>query len=293
MKKMRLSLLMLASVLPLLQAGAQSTLDRGLRLNADGSIRIYALAGSVRIVGWNRDSVAVRGTMGKGNSFHIGGGKTGMKMFVESVNDRDPTPANLEVSVPLKSKLWVKTATADIDVSGVTGSLDLYVVSGTIRVTGKPADVNAEAIDGDIRIIGSPTWVRAKSASGVVSLKGASADVSLSTVSGGIIVDGGRFERAKFETVTGNINFAGSFERGGLVNFDTHSGTIQLRVPSAVSGDFDVVSIAGAISNKLTSRKPIPGRYGRGAELTMTSNDGGARIAIRTFKGAVTLIRSD
>ncbi len=293
MNKMRFLPLILATLLPVTAAVAQATLDRGLRLNTDGSIRIYALAGSVRIVGWNRDSVAVRGTMGKGNSFHMGGGKTGMKMFVESVNDRDPTPANLEVSVPLKSKLWVKTATADIDVSGVTGSLDLYVVSGTIRVAGKPADVNAEAIDGDIRIIGSPTWVRAKSASGVVSLKGASADVSLSTVSGGIIVDGGRFERAKFETVTGNINFAGSFERGGLVNFDTHSGTIQLRVPSAVSGDFDIVSIAGGISNKLTSRKPIPGRYGRGAELVMTSNDGGARIAIRTFKGAVTLVRSD
>lgn len=293
MKRMRVFLLGLTSGLVALSAGAQSKVDKGLQLNADGSIRIYALAGSVRIVGWSRDSVAVRGTLGKGNSFHMGGGKTGMKMFVESVNDRDPAPANIEISVPVKSKLWVKTATAGIDVSGVTGSLDLYVVSGTIRVDGNPADVNAEAIDGDIRITGSPTWVRAKSASGVVSLRGTSSDVSLSTVSGGISVDGGRFERAKFETVTGNIMFAGSFEKGGLVNFDTHSGTIQLRVPSAASGDFDVVSIAGAITNKLTSRKPVPGRYGRGAELTMTSNDGGARIAIRTFKGAVTLVRSD
>jgi hypothetical protein len=266
---------------------AQTKVSRGIHLDADGAVRIYNLGGSVRVIGWNRDSVAVRGSLGKGSVLHMGGGSKGMKMFVEDADERNPAPAILEVSVPVRAKVWVKTATAGIDVSGVSGSIDLYVVSGAIKVTGNPADVNAEAIDGSIRIAGSPAWVRAKSASGDVAFEGKSDDVTLSTVSGKIDVKGSGFEKAKFETVTGNITFDGSFEKGGLSTFDTHSGTIDLGVSG--SADIDAVSIAGTISNKLTSKRPIAGRYGRGSELEIASGEGGTRIVVRSFKGPVFL----
>ncbi|MEJ7758452.1 MAG: hypothetical protein WKF55_02545 [Gemmatimonadaceae bacterium] len=264
---------------------------RGLPLNPDGAIRIYNLVGSVRISAWNRDSVAVRGAIGRGNSLHMGGGRTGMKMFVEGADERNPQPARLEISVPARSKVWIKTATADVDVSGVTGSLDIYVVGGTIRVAGNPADVNAEAIDGAIVITGSPAWVRAKSASGTVILRGSSADATLSTVSGGIVVSGAGFERAKFETVTGSIGFNGSFQRGGSIDFETHGGAIDIGIPSGSPADFDIVSIAGSISNRLTKQAVLAGRYGRGAELSTSNGGGGARVSIRSFKGPVTLRR--
>ena len=271
-------------------AAAQTKVNRALQLNATGAVRVYNLVGSVRVTGWNRDSVAVRGTLGMGNVLHMGGGGTGMKMFIEGMDERNPSPADIEVMVPVRAKVWVKTATASITVSGVSGSLDLYVVGGDIRVNGSPADVNAEAIDGSITIVGSPGWIRAKSASGSVSIDGSSPDVTAATVSGKIDVNGSRFEKAKFESVTGNIRFAGSFDRGGLVNFDTHSGSIDISMPAGSAADFDVVSIAGSVSNKLTKSKPLPGRYGRGAELTTESGAGGTRVVVRSFKGPVTLV---
>lgn len=275
------------------EVSAQTKLNRGLKLNADGAIRIYNLVGSVRVIGWKHDSVAVRGSLGKGNTFHMGGAGAGMKMFVEGMDERNPAAADIEVSVPMRAKVWVKTATASIEVSGVTGSLDLYVVGGNIKVTGNPADVNAEAIDGSITIVGSPAWVRAKSASGGVTLEGSSSDVTISTVSGKIDVDGTRYEKAKFESVTGDIRFAGSFAPGGLVNFDTHSGTVEVGIPAGSGADFEVVSIAGKIANRLTSSRPVAGRYGRGAELTTSSGNGGTRVVIKSFKGPVTLLRKD
>ena len=286
---------LLASALALVaaEASAQTKVSRGLKINADGAIRIYNLVGSVRVIGWNRDSVLVRGTLGKGNSLHMGGAGAGMKMFIEGVDERNPSPADIEVSVPMRAKVWVKTATASIEVSGVAGSLDLYVVGGNIKVTGNPADVNAEAIDGSITIVGSPAWVRAKSASGDVTLNGSSSDVTVSTVSGKIDVDGARYERAKFESVTGNIRFSGSFERGGMVNFDTHGGTIEVGIPAGNGADFEVVSIAGKVTNRLTSSRPVAGRYGRGAELNTTSGNGGTRVVIRSFKGPVTLLKKE
>ena len=149
--------------------------------------------------------------------------------------------------------------------------------------------MSAEAIDGSIRISGTPDWIRAKSASGNVTFDGLSPDVTMSTVSGNIQARGMKFEKAKFETVTGNVRFDGKFERGGLINFDTHSGSIDISVGAGSPADFDVVSIAGTIANKLTSTRPSAGRYGRGAELETASGGGGTRVIVRSFKGPIVL----
>ena len=274
-------------------AFAQKKVERKLPLGMEGALRIVNMVGSVVVHGWDKDTVMVRGTLGAGDNFYMGGGYAGAKMFVESANDRDPKPTRLEVWVPSRIRLWVKTATANIDVNGVDGGLDLYVVSGTIDVAGNPHELNAEAIDGDIHITGSPPWVRAKSASGTIVFQGASSDAAFSTVSGAVKVDGGVFERTKIETVTGSITFVGRLDRSGAFDFDTHSGTIDIAIPDRTAASFSVVTIAGSITNNLSKNNPIPGRFGRGAELTMDTSGGGAKVSVRTFKGPVTLRRTE
>jgi hypothetical protein len=276
-------------------AQSQVKVERGLRLDADGSVRISNLVGSVRVTGWNRDSVALHAVLPKGDKVFMGGGRQGMKMFVEPLNDRNPQPTRLDVMVPARAKVWVKTATAEIEVSGVTGELDLYVVGGKIRVTGTPSELNAEAIDGDIEVNGKPGWLRAKSASGTVTFNGSSGDASISTVSGGITVNSvpaegnGKFERAKLETVTGPIRFNADIQRGAAIDFSTHSGALEIAIPRRTGADFEVASIAGSITNNLNFTRPVKGRYGRGSELVMTNSSGGARVTVRSFKGPVTL----
>ena len=273
---------------------AQKKVERKQALGMEAALRIHNMVGSVIVHGWNKDTVLVRGTLGAGDSFYMGGGYTGAKMFVESVNERDPKPTRLEIWVPARVRLWVKTATANIEISDVAGGLDLYVVSGTIDVTGSPRELNAEAIDGDIHITGSPPWVRAKSASGAITFQGSSSDAALSTVSGPIRVDGGNgvFERTKIETVTGNVTFAGRLDRSGAFDFDSHGGTIDIAIPEKTGATFSVVTIAGSITNKLSKKNPTPGRFGRGAELVAEEGGGGAKVSVRTFKGPVTLRRT-
>jgi DUF4097 and DUF4098 domain-containing protein YvlB len=271
---------------------AQSKVERKIPLGMEGALRVVNMVGSVIVHGWNKDTVLVRGSLGSGDKFFAGGGYTGVKMFVESENDRDPRPAKLELWVPARVKLWIKTATANIDVNDVTGGLDLYVVSGTITVSGNPHDLNAEAIDGDVHVAGSPSWLRAKTATGAITFQGASADLGLSTVSGTIKVDGGVFERAKLETVTGNIIFGGKLDRSGAFDFDTHSGSVDIAIPEATSVGISVVTITGTITNNLSKKAAVPGRFGRGAELTMDLSGGGAKVSVRTFKGPVTLRRA-
>lgn len=287
----RFALIGAATILVATPALAQQKVEKRLPLGMEGAFRIFNMVGSVTVHGWNKDTVLVRAVVAPLDKLRMGGTYSGGKMFIENADERDPKPTRLDVWVPARTRLWIKTATANIDVTGVDGQLDLYVVSGTIDVNGNPRELNAEAIDGDIHVIGSPAWLRAKSATGAITLRGGSSDAALSTVSGPIRVDGGTFERTKVETVTGNINFAGMLDRSGTFDFDTHSGTVDMVIPEKVNADVSVVTISGNITNSISKARPVSGKFGHGTELNFEIADGGAKISIRTFKGPVTLRR--
>jgi DUF4097 and DUF4098 domain-containing protein YvlB len=147
-------------------------------------------------------------------------------------------------------------------------------------------------MDGSVQFRGFADYARIKTATGDINLQAHGADYSVSTISGNITVTPQVewvYQRARFETVTGAITFAGDIARGGDVRFDSHSGAIELRLPRQVSAEFDFVTITGAIENYLTNQRPVVGREGRGMELGTSSGTGGARVQVRSFKGNVKL----
>ena len=275
--------------------GAQSRFTNGRALDRDGSIRVFVLNGSVRVTGWDRDSVAVAGTAGKGQELFIGGNRRGMKLGLwDRADAENAQPSHLEVRVPAGARVWVKTGyAADVDVSGVVGGLDLNAAAGAVRVTGSPRELTVEAMEGSVEIAGSPAYLRAKSASGSVTLRGSSEDVAITTVSGRIVVAAPAgappFGRSRFESVTGDVAFSGAPARGGTLDVDTHSGTIDLALPATLGADFDVTTISGQVVNALTAARPVA--EARRRALVFSTGEGGPRITIRTFKGPVRLRR--
>ncbi|PYO46011.1 MAG: hypothetical protein DMD72_13635, partial [Gemmatimonadetes bacterium] len=91
------AMLIMASPLP-----AQKKIERRMALGMEGAFRIMNMVGSVVIHGWNKDTVLIRGTLAPGDQFYAGGGYTGAKMFIESANEHDPKPTNLEIWVPAR-----------------------------------------------------------------------------------------------------------------------------------------------------------------------------------------------
>jgi hypothetical protein len=276
-----LSLLVLPGI-----ARAQK-LDQGRALAPDGSIKVFALGGSVRVSGWERDSVAVRGSVAGGpHRFHMGGTRSALKMYVEDDMPRS-LESHLEIWVPAGSKVWVKTESASIDVRGVTGSVDLNSVTGKIRVTGTLRDLYAEAMDADIELSATAPALRAKTASGAITLTGGGDNVRLTSVSGSLRVRASGLERSRFETVTGDILFTGDLSRGTSSAFESHSGRVELTLPRTVSADFDVSTFGGPIENRLTLVRPKTSQKGRTRTLAFAAGEGGAEVQIRNFKGPV------
>ncbi len=291
------ALVALLAVVPAASAAAQETVDKRYATSSDVSVRLSGSIGSLRIVGWERDSVAVTGSLPAGVRLEGGVGgdgrapARGVKMYLDSPNDLATSTGALELRVPRGARVWVKSGTADIDARDVTGGLDLNVIGGRVTVTGSPRELQIEAMDAAVTIDGSPEWLRAKSASGDITVRGGSNDLGLTSVSGALKVEGGSVARGRLETVTGAITFAATPSPAGALDFDSHSGTVDLALSERTGFALTASSITGAVENRFNRTRPSVGREGRGAELALDSGNNSARITIRTFRGTIVVHR--
>jgi hypothetical protein len=271
-------------------AAAQRTLDEGYAASRTGFIRIHAIVGSVRVSGWDRDSVHVAGVVHetKMDRFDVHGTYAGSKMgfFGEGAELK---PSRIEVTVPAGSQVWVKTASADIFVDGLTGGVDLYSVSGRIEVAGQPREVFVESMGGAIVVAATTRTVRAKSASGDITLRGTVADVIATTVSGTLSAEGGGFERARFESVDGAIRYAGPIRRASWLDFINHAGAVDLLLPRDASADVSITMFEGGFEDGFGVRASMGGNKLKGRQLTFTLGEGGAHVSVRNFKGQTIL----
>ena len=280
---------------PALPLPAQRTVDMGRATTSTPSIRISGSFAELRIRGWDRDSMSLTGSIPADARLDggFGGGagapSAGVKFYLETTSG---APAGkLELRVPARARVWVKSGSADIDAAGVTGGLDLNIVGGSVHVTGSPHELNVESMDGSVTIDADPSWLRAKTATGDIVLSGRGVeDAGLTTVSGSIRVVAGRFDRARLESVTGAVVFAGDLSPGASVDINTHSGPVEVRLSRKANAELDVASVAGSVENALTGRPAVPGREGRGQEIGLSLGSGGGRVYVRSFKGNVRLL---
>jgi hypothetical protein len=288
----RAALALLAMPLAL---GAQQHVDSRRAVTPNASIRVTGSFASIRIVGWDRDTLGVTGTVPSGawidgNLTDAGAPAPGVKMFLAGASESLPPTAAIELHVPARARVWAKGSATAIDVRGMTGGLDLNVIGGSIRVIGNPHELNVESMDGNVTLIGSPDWMRLKSATGDIVVTGGSADAAVSTISGTVSVVGGRFERGKFETVTGPLVFAGDAAPTASLDFNTHSGTIEIYAPK-FQGEIDAATMTGTIENGLTGKPAVASRDGRGQEIGIFAGTG-PRYYVRSFKGKIVLASS-
>jgi hypothetical protein len=275
-------------------APARQTIERRAPIAPDASIRIAGAISSLKIIGWDRDSLAITGTAPVGARFDGGiasapaGLSRGAKFYLETPNERFEG-ATLELRVPHGARVWAKSGSASVEVNGVTGGLDLNVVGGKVVVSSRPRELNIESMDGDVYVMAGAEWLRVKTATGGIEVRGGSEDAGLSTVSGAIRVADGRYERGKFETVTGDITYRGDFGFRGSMDLTTHSGRIELQSPPRPDLELDAATVTGAIENAVTSSRPVTGREGRGMELGFSSGNGATRVVVRSFKGNIAL----
>ncbi len=280
--------LSLAVALPAL---ADRAVSERLDVDPNDSIEINNVAGSIIVRGWNRDEVSVEGTVGD-DVEAVTVESRGSRIVVdvelprETSRRRRELSADLEIMVPMTSRIEASTVSASQSASDLMGIVELETVSGSIELEGRPESVDVSSVSGTVMIDVETETVDASTVSGKLELRGTIRSVKASSVSGRIDLGTEGSEEVDVESVSAPIVIDHALSAAPDLSASSHSGSITLRLDRDASAEIDASSQSGRITNDLGPAAEER-RYGSGASLSFTLGRGDGRIDLETFSGSV------
>lgn len=267
---------------------AQSRTDGPLlgarSLAPDAALKVWVPGGRIRLVAWDRDSIIVRGRVASTSHFFLSGDRAGVKFGVDGADDG--AASELVAWVPRRAMLSVKTVSASIDGTDVSGWF--YTVSGSIHLAGSATSLEVESMTGSLDLDAATPWLRARTGRGHLLVRGAPQSVDASTITGTLDVIATAIARGQLGSVSGDIHYAGAPPNGAIVELSSHAGNVELLLPTSVSADFTLSTIAGSIENDFVAARRTSGDP---RSLRLTLGRGGAQLSVRTYRGGIRLRR--
>lgn len=262
-------------------------------LRGDGRLEVEVVSHSVRVHGWDREEVQLTGTLDPATQrLEISGSDEELHIrVVHERGSRSGHAGELELHVPSGARLGVGTVSGSAWLEGVTGEVHGATTSGSLELLGStPSHVTMATVSGSIRVEATSPDLRLTTVSGAISATGATGRAELTTVSGGVRLEAAApLEQVRVNSVSGPAEVRGPLAERGVVEVESHSGSIRLGIPPDTPADFEVNTFSGAIRNELTGDEPSSPRFGPGRSLNFRTGDGSIRIRLRTFSGQVTL----
>jgi hypothetical protein len=254
-------------------------------VDATASFQIINPAGSIRLIGWDRDSIVVRGHTANGERFFFKSSGQGGKFGIMDHDEKDPLrPSDYVIYLPKHSTVSPKTVSADISATDVSGTF--YSVSGTIRLRGSATSIDAESMNGSVDVDVAAPWVHVRTGEGHLLVRGTPQDVDASTIGGTLDIASPAILRGRFSSVSGDIHYVGSPAAGGIFEFSNHSGAVDFLFPRTVSAKLELSSVVGLIENGFIQVRPVAaGPH----SLRINLGRGDSQITARTFKGVIRL----
>ena len=256
MKKLILLTVCLLFMAPVF-AGTKS-IDESRKASFDADVSIELIAGSVRVVAWDRDEVRVTGTINdKWEVFEMSGDANDISIEImppEGSHSNVKLEADLEISVPAGVELTFETVSAPVSLDGLTGSVSVESISGDVDVRSNLRELEIESISGTIDIEASAS-----------------------------------LESVDVEIISGNVTMSGDLHPSGDYTFESVTGRITLRVPSGAGADYEIETFSGKIQNEF-GPKPEKAEFLPALSLLFTVGSGGADIEIETLNGTIRLL---
>jgi len=284
----RAALALVAAVALPAGLAAGTTVDQKRPAAPDGAVSIENMAGSIKVTGWDRPEVQVRGTIADNAELELTGSER--KIHVEVAPQGDPmAKSDIEVMVPSGSSVSIEGFQAAITVAGVAGSVKAETVNGSINHAGPSKDVSLQSVNGAVETTKASGRVNVEAVNGTITVGDASGELDASTVNGKLTVAGGPFTRAHIETVAGGARFDAGLAPKGSLSVESVSGPVELVFPAGFGGAFTVTTFSGSITNELGPAAEKTSAFTPQKELSFTSGSGGVRVSVETLSGAVSI----
>ena len=290
----------------------QGAVDLTEDVSPDGFVSINVVRGEVRVEGWDRNEVQVRGTLDQETKqfiFDVSGSETRIEVRIPRSHGHwgGDGASDLTIRLPKSSRVDIAGVSTDVTASDLESEVEIGVVSGDIRLEGGRARIELQSVSGEVELRDTEGRIRVKSVSGdiesrntagpsvygtvsgSIQVENGSDDLEVESVSGDIEVENASFVSVAGHSVSGDVEIMGELAEDGSVEFDNVSGSIRLVLSGDVDSRFDVETGSGRIRNRLSSDEPRVGRYTRDENLEFTLGEGSAEVILSTRSGDVTL----
>ncbi len=272
-------------------AGGQALaedIDQTMALAADGMAVVKVVKGEVRLQGWDRNEIMIRGELGEGSQELLLEGNSQRREIEVKIprNAGNVEGSELEVFLPFGASVVVETTSADIIAEGLNGDLiELRAVSGDIEAEGGGQRLFAHTVSGDIELESRARRVDLNSVSGDIDARLSGEEVDANTVSGEILLIARSLARGHFESVSGDMEIDTGLKSTGTITVASLSGDVDLILPTDMSATCEAESFSGSI--KSTRGQVEKAQYGPHKTLRFVSGDGSGRIQVESFSGDV------
>ncbi|HZU11420.1 MAG TPA: DUF4097 family beta strand repeat-containing protein [Chloroflexota bacterium] len=176
-----------------------------------------------------------------------------------------------DITVPRRCSVRVKTVSAEVDVRGPEGALNLETVSG---------EVDAEDVRGDLAI---------STVSGDITVSRAAGELTLRTTSGDADVRDSSLHDFNLHTVSGDLTIETPLRRGAHYQAKTVSGDLDLIVPRDTGVTVVMKSMSGDVESELPAEVISKGKH----KWTGRINGGGATIEMNSVSGDLSIRGGD
>ncbi len=242
--------------------------------------------GRVSVTAWDRSEMRVVVTHPPTLRVEIQHG-TGLV----KIEERRPPRAALDdvdirVSVPAGTRLEVVTRDAVVAVAGLRAGLSVNTNTGDVTVENVTGPIQLQSSGGAFTVE-DVTGVAMFRTTGSITVRNFTGDLTAETVSGALDLAGIQARRVEASSHAGAVTYRGTIAPDGLYDFASIRGDVTLHIPTAVSATVTVGTVSGSFATDF----PIDVDPPAGEKFTFTLGDGGARISLITYSGAIALRR--
>ena len=278
-------------LLPLTGLPAES-INETREMASNGRVIVENVAGSVRFSVWDKAKIEISGELGDDvEKVEISESAKGVHVRVLHKPDiRRFEDTNLYLRIPVAASVEVESVSADIDLEGSEGdSIVINTVSGDVEAGAAPQRLEIHSVSGDVEFDGQTSRSMVETVSGEISLRGVNGEVTVSTVSGDVSLITDRVDRARFESVSGDMKLDLAVNDEGRLSGDSMSGDLVLRLPANQGASFTAQTFSGDIRSDFG--ETAKGSKGPGSKLEYLEGNNGASIRLESFSGDIHIRR--
>ena len=270
-------------------AFAGQSVDRNWDIDADATISIENVAGSIEIQGWDRNEAHLTGELGDSvDELEINATGSSLQISVVNRNQRNVDSTELKLMMPKGATIDASAVSADIDISGLDNEkLSANSVSGDVDVRASSRRVSIETVSGDLEFSGETSRISAETVSGDMELSGIAGEIEATTVSGDMELQAGLVDSVKLETVSGDVTTVAEVSGNGKLSAESMSGDVTIVLPASQNGMFRAQSFSGRISSDFGIVEKA--KHGPGSHLKYLAGSNGAEVRVESFSGNIRL----